>query len=481
MSEFESTSAVELVFLECERARAAGHLITKVSAKDKEYHFQNWVQARLDACALNYDEPGRNTYPDFRLVDYPEGTEVKGLAWPGREADYDSNSQVPTGTHNGRTIYYIFGRYPSDADGVQEYPVTDLVMCHGDFLNSMKDYVHKNKSFRGFGSYGDILVRDRKMYVVPTPFALADGTAGLVTLIVPETFKCQSEDLVKVGEITRVEVDNIVVSYEFNLQSNDMLTHMAPNPHAGQEHCFAAYRVRGRGDNKAVNLMDKAATTDLPDESVDLVITDPPYMDNVHYAELADFFHAWLRRMRPYAGYPDIETTRSEGEVQQADAAEFGKMIQAVWVECARVLKPEGLVAFTFHQARISGWVELIMSLRASGLRVTSIQPVKGEMTTSIVKAGAREPSNLDSVVVCRKVESLGDYCHISMLEQYEHAISSLSRLIAGGVTVGAGDIRSVVRGTLLAYLASTTENLHQECARVDEFADRAIASLLQA
>ncbi|HEX4722246.1 MAG TPA: hypothetical protein VH333_07010, partial [Pseudonocardiaceae bacterium] len=81
-------SAIELVFLECERARAAGTLIKRVSASDKEYHFQNWVQERIEACGLSYDEPGRNTYPDFRLVSHPEGYEVKGLAWPGREADY---------------------------------------------------------------------------------------------------------------------------------------------------------------------------------------------------------------------------------------------------------------------------------------------------------------------------------------------------------------------------------------------------------
>lgn len=80
-------SAVEQVFLGCERARVKGDLIQRVSASDKEYHFQNWVQARLEACSIAYDEPGRNTYPDFRLVNHPEGYEVKGLEFPGREAD----------------------------------------------------------------------------------------------------------------------------------------------------------------------------------------------------------------------------------------------------------------------------------------------------------------------------------------------------------------------------------------------------------
>ena len=249
-------TAIEQLFLECERARADGDLIQRVSASDKEFHFQNWVQARIEACGLGYDEPGRNTYPDFRLVHHPEGYEVKGLEWPGREADYDSNSQVPTGNHNGREVYYVFGRYPKSVAGVNEYPVTDLVVCHGSFLNADTEYVHKNKSFRGFGSYGDILVRDRKMYVVPTPFALATGTTGLSTLIVPDDFEPESGDLVVVGKLNRVEVDEVVASYEFNLQTNEMVTHKEPNPNAGTAHKFKALRSRGAGELKEVLLAE---------------------------------------------------------------------------------------------------------------------------------------------------------------------------------------------------------------------------------
>jgi hypothetical protein len=247
-------SAVEQVFLECERARSDGDLIQRVSDKDKEYHFQNWIQARIESCNLAFDEPGRNTYPDFRLVNHPEGYEVKGLEFPGREADYDSNSQAPTGNHNGREVFYIFGRYPKAARGIKEYPVVDLVVCHGSFLNADSEYIHKNKSFRGFGSYGDILVRDRKMYVVPTPFALAAGTAGLATLIVPSDYEVQSNQLVQVGELDRVEVEDVVVSYEFNMQTNEMVTYKEPNPTAGVVHQFRAYRSRGAGDTKMVAL-----------------------------------------------------------------------------------------------------------------------------------------------------------------------------------------------------------------------------------
>lgn len=232
-----------LVFQKCVEAIRAGELIERAGAGDKEFHFQNWFEKRLNSMGLQYDKPGRNTYPDFRLVHTAEGYELKALAYPGREADYDSNSQVPCGEHNGRVVYYVFGRYPKDPDG-NKYPVTDFVVCHGSFLNADNSYVHKNKSFRGFGSYGDILVRDRKMYVAPTPFALAEGTAHRCTLIVPESEK-PGGDFFEVGKLVRQEVDQLVVAYEFDLQKNNLTTKLAPNPSAGKKHNFVAYRLNG--------------------------------------------------------------------------------------------------------------------------------------------------------------------------------------------------------------------------------------------
>ena len=113
------------VFAECVNAIDNNELIQAVSDKDKEFHFQNWLQARIEALGLDYDEPARNTYPDFRLVQHPEGYEIKGLAVPRRDKNYDSNSQIPTGIHHGRTIFYVFGRYPK-VRAAKEYPVIDL-------------------------------------------------------------------------------------------------------------------------------------------------------------------------------------------------------------------------------------------------------------------------------------------------------------------------------------------------------------------
>jgi putative DNA methylase len=191
---------------------------------------------------------------------------------------------------------------------------------------------------------------------------------------------------------------------------------------------------------------------DLPDASVDLVVTDPPYMDNVHYSELADFFHAWLRELAPFDGYPRaLLTTRHPDEVQSASPQDFESAIARVWQECHRVLKDEGLLAFTFHQVRFTAWLSVVTALRRAGFVVTAIQPIKAEMSTSVTKAAAREPTNLDAVIVCRKLGTdLPPHARAPM-EAAQLARERLLALREAGISVGRADVMSVVRGSVLA------------------------------
>jgi hypothetical protein len=257
------TACVE-IFLACCQAIDDGALVRRVSAKDKEFHFQNWFEDRLEASGVAYDRGQRNSYPDFTLVHPAEGYEVKGLGWPGREATYDSNSRIPTGLHNDRAIFYVFGRYPA-VTSEPEYPVVDLVVCQGDFLNANHEYAHENKSFRGFGSYGDLLVRDRKMYVAPTPYALTTGTTGQKTLIAPEGLVDDAR-LEEVGRLTRTEADSLIVGYSFDLTTNELVTRRVANPSAGLDHQFVAYRRRGNGSRTPVAMSGSEPLQELLSE-----------------------------------------------------------------------------------------------------------------------------------------------------------------------------------------------------------------------
>lgn len=235
----------------------------------------------------------------------------------------------------------------------------------------------------------------------------------------------------------------------------------------------------GPSSNEALLWTGDAATSSLPDESVDLIVTDPPYMDNVHYSELADFFHSWLREIEPFEGYCAApKSTRQTGEVQSPSPAEFGRAIEKVWCCCERILKADGLMAFTFHQARISGWIEVVRALHSAGFIVTAVQPIKGEMSSSVTKSG-REPSNLDSIVVCRKRSANGIIRRgpDKPADAADRALSRLRSLRQAGTKVGTGDVRSVVRGEVLACYTKDGEStsLATLADVADQYADWAI------
>src|SRR5690606_6930632 len=111
-----------------------------------------------------------------------------------------------------------------------------------------------------------------------------------------------------------------------------------------------SYRDFAQGARVYLSCGDSGAT-DLPDCSVDVVLTDPPFFDNVHYSQLADFFHVWQRHILGEGGTRVTGTTRSEREVQNARAEDFTDRLSSVWQETHRVLKDDGLLAFTYHHS----------------------------------------------------------------------------------------------------------------------------------
>lgn len=110
-------------------------------------------------------------------------------------------------------------------------------------MNADHDYIHKNKNLKGFGSYGDIMIRDRKMYVAPTPYALITGTDRQTTLITPNDF-LQSEALREFGSFERVESLKLIRGYSFDMINNSLNPTYVSNPNAGRIHRFRAFRPK---------------------------------------------------------------------------------------------------------------------------------------------------------------------------------------------------------------------------------------------
>ena len=195
--------------------------------------------------------------------------------------------------------------------------------------------------------------------------------------------------------------------------------------------------------------------TKLPDQFVDLVVTDPPFFDNVHYSELADFFYSWQKLCR--RGFIDAATTtRHINEVQDTNADRFSEKLESVFTECLRVLKPEGLLVFTYHHSRKEGWSSLLSAVVSSGFSIVNAHPVKSEMSVATPKAQAKEPIQIDVIIVCRKKEY-----DSRRVNNASEALSTAScqadnkrkRLVSTGLKLSRNDERVLIFSQFIAAL----------------------------
>jgi putative DNA methylase len=226
-----------------------------------------------------------------------------------------------------------------------------------------------------------------------------------------------------------------------------------------------------------------SATTDIPTGSVDAVVTDPPFFDNVHYSELADFFHVWQAHLRS-DGVDRPITTRSTQEVQHGDGLEFSKRLAGVWQECARVLVPHGLLVFSYHHSRPEGWSSLLRSLSAADFGITAAHPIKSELSLATPKSQARSPVDVDILFCCRRRETVSSSLPTdrgSMIDSAKvTAASQATRFNKAGRLLGRNDLFVLTYAQIIRHLSwenpSTTDAmdniLSDLTSRLEPFVD---------
>ena len=232
-----------------------------------------------------------------------------------------------------------------------------------------------------------------------------------------------------------------------------------------------SYADFARSDSVYLSCGD-SASTDIPDKSVNYVITDPPFFDNVHYSQLADFFYVWLRQILGENDYYQRSTTRAVQEVQDTDPQAFTNKLTTVFGECCRVLKDDGLMVFTYHHSRAEGWASVYEAVRAAGFQVTHTHPIKAEMAVSVPIRQANEPVNFDLIIVCRKFQhsnSQIEHDSVSLLACIGEVKSIINELNQASVKVSLGDIKVILMGCILSKL-SVVNNLNEEIEMIYKF-----------
>jgi hypothetical protein len=150
--------------------------------------------------------------------------------------------------------------------------------------------------------------------------------------------------------------------------------------------------------------------------SVDVVVMDPPYYDNVMYAELSDFFYVWLKRTAGYV-YPEWFTRKLTDKEKEAVAnpakfeggrgardlarKDYQERMGAIFAECRRVLKDDGILTLMFTHKATGAWDALTSGLMEAGFTITASWPLNTEAEGSLhIKDKAAANSTI--FLVCR-------------------------------------------------------------------------------
>lgn len=166
-----------------------------------------------------------------------------------------------------------------------------------------------------------------------------------------------------------------------------------------------------------------AQTVDYPDETV--ISTDPPYYDNIGYADLSDFFFCWMKpAIRPV--YPEIfgvlatpkgeelvATPYRHGGREAAETFFLDGMGKAI-ANMARQSSSEypASIYYAFKQSEVAkegisstGWATFLQAVVEAGYAVVGTWPIRTEMANRMIASGTNALAN-SVVLVCRKKEA---------------------------------------------------------------------------
>jgi putative DNA methylase len=236
----------------------------------------------------------------------------------------------------------------------------------------------------------------------------------------------------------------------------------------------AADKIKGKSEkvypNDAVTgaTISCGSSTELSQfetASMDLVITDPPFGGLLHYSELSDFFYVWLRLALKdkYPNYFTSEYTPKSLEAVANKAREpddadgfYQRILTLCWKEAHRILKPAGLLAFTFHHSEDEPWVAVLESLFDAGFYLEATYPIRSDETKGEGEFGSKT-IEYDIIHVCRKrTEEPKPVSWGRMRREVLADVRQLQQMLENHAKEGlpAADLQVIRRGKALEYFS---------------------------
>jgi adenine-specific DNA methylase len=137
----------------------------------------------------------------------------------------------------------------------------------------------------------------------------------------------------------------------------------------------------------------------IAENSIDVVVMDPPYYDNVMYAELSDFFYVWLKRTAGYVepslfrrqltdkdheAVANVARFKGQKGAKALAGRDYQERMAAIFTECRRVLKSNGVLTLMFTHKATGAWDALTTGLMKAGFTITASWPINTEAEGSL-------------------------------------------------------------------------------------------------
>ena len=199
------------------------------------------------------------------------------------------------------------------------------------------------------------------------------------------------------------------------------------------------------GKHPVLRCGDSSDLSFVPDGSVDIVLTDPPFGANVMYSELIDFFHVWnhYSTLADELGFTDPLSPKEKeiivNNVQGKTQKDYEDGLTRVFSECHKKLKENGFLIFSFHDKSIDSWVSILNSIDKAGFKLIKSYPLHAETRTG-AHTSNKNSIALDIMLICRKKanadsETMNESSLKEIIkksyEQTEMIISRLSKIEA--------------------------------------------------
>ena len=180
--------------------------------------------------------------------------------------------------------------------------------------------------------------------------------------------------------------------------------------------CLSSFNSLTLSVSKQVNAAEQTLTTGK------FVSTDPPYYDNIGYADLSDFFYVWLRRSLRDV-FPNLLATISVPKAEELIAAPHRQGSKEAAEEffldgmaetmsgLARQAHPSAPVTiyYAFKSSETkdgkttsTGWVTFLEAVLRSGFSLSGTWPFRTELSNRMVSSGTNALAS-SVVLVCRK------------------------------------------------------------------------------